>query len=31
MQQAIELAEALPDGQRSERFIASLKKKLESL
>jgi len=31
MEQAIELAESLPEGQRSERFIASLKKKLESL
>jgi tetratricopeptide (TPR) repeat protein len=31
MEQAIELAEALPEGQRSEKFIASLKKKLESL
>jgi len=31
MQQAIDLAESLPEGQRSERFIASLKKKLESL
>jgi tetratricopeptide (TPR) repeat protein len=31
MQQAIDLAESLPEGQRSERFIASLKKKLEAL
>ena len=31
MQQAIDLAESLPEGQRSEKFIASLKKKLEAL
>lgn len=31
MQQAVELAESLPEGQRSEKSIASLKKKLESL
>jgi tetratricopeptide (TPR) repeat protein len=31
MQQAIELAESLPEGQRSEKTIASLRKKLESL
>ena len=31
MEQAIELAESLPDGQRSEKFIASLKKKLEAM
>ncbi len=31
MQQAVELAESLPEGQRSEKFIASLRKKLEAL
>ena len=31
MQQAVELAESLPEGQRSEKSIASLKKKLEAL
>jgi tetratricopeptide (TPR) repeat protein len=31
MEEAIELAESLPEGQRSEKSIASLKKKLESL
>lgn len=31
IEQAVELAESLPDGQRSERTIAALKKKLESL
>ena len=31
MEQAIELAESLPEGQRSDRFIASLKKKLEEM
>ena len=31
MQEAIALAESLPEGQRSEKFIASLKKKLEAL
>jgi tetratricopeptide (TPR) repeat protein len=31
MQQAVELAESLPEGQRSEKFIASLKKKLEAV
>jgi tetratricopeptide (TPR) repeat protein len=31
MEQAVELAESLPEGQRSEKAIASLKKKLESL
>jgi tetratricopeptide (TPR) repeat protein len=31
MQQAVELAESLPEGQRSEKSIASLKKKLDTL
>ena len=31
MKEAVELAESLPEGQRSEKMIASLKKKLESL
>ena len=31
MQEAVELAESLPEGQRSENFIATLKKKLEAL
>jgi tetratricopeptide (TPR) repeat protein len=31
LEEAVALAESLPDGQRSERTIASLKKKLESL
>jgi len=31
MEQAVELAESLPEGQRSEKVIASVKKKLESL
>lgn len=31
MEQAVELAESLPEGQRSDRTIAALKKKLESL
>ncbi|HSD72672.1 MAG TPA: thiol reductase thioredoxin, partial [Thermoanaerobaculia bacterium] len=31
IEEAVKVAESLPDGQRSERTIASLKKKLESL
>jgi tetratricopeptide (TPR) repeat protein len=31
MEEAVQLAESLPEGQRSERAIASLKKKLEAL
>lgn len=31
IEQAVELAESLPEGQRSDRTIAALKKKLESL
>jgi tetratricopeptide (TPR) repeat protein len=31
MEEAVELAESLPEGQRSEKAIASLKKKLEAL
>jgi tetratricopeptide (TPR) repeat protein len=31
IEQAVELAESLPEGQRSERTIAALKKKLETL
>jgi hypothetical protein len=31
IEQAVELAESLPEGQRSERTIAALKKKLESM
>src|SRR6476661_6833331 len=31
MQQAVDLAESLPEGQRSEKSIASLKKKLDTL
>jgi len=31
MQQAVELAESLPEGQRSEKSIASLRKKLDTL
>jgi hypothetical protein len=31
IEQAVEMAESLPEGQRSERTIAALKKKLESL
>jgi tetratricopeptide (TPR) repeat protein len=31
IEQAVELAESLPEGQRSERTISALRKKLESL
>jgi tetratricopeptide (TPR) repeat protein len=31
IEEAVKVAESLPDGQRSERAIASLKKKLETL